>query len=266
MINATQLFKAGINAASNNAPALLTAFGAVGSVTTAVLAGKASFEACQKISDELTVRNAKRDASEPYIKTLSKTDAVKLVWPLYIAAVSSGVVTIGAIVLAHRVSSRRAAVIAAAYALNEGKLEEYQDKVKEKFGIKKEKETRDEIAQDAVDEYYDSNEVIFSPTDGKVLIRDEYSGRFFWSSIPEIDNAVNMANQEMLLNNSVSLSEFYDSIGLPHVSTSDYVGWNTRNRVEIDWSTCTTPDKTRAVHSFAFVNEPVMNPGANASF
>lgn len=265
MINVQSLFKAGMASASSNAPALLTAFGAVGAVGTAILAGKASFEAAGNIREATIDNNLDIEEGEDLV-LLTRQEQFKLVWPLYVPAVTSGVFTVSAIVLAHRVSSKRAAVIAAAYALNEGKLEEYQEKVKEKFGVKKETEVRDEIAQDRVDHDYHEGTVIFSPLDGKVLIRDEYSGRFFWSSIEEVNKAVNEANQELLINNSVTLSEFYDTLGLEHVSTSDYVGWNTRNRVEVNWSTCTTPDKSKAVHSFEFVNEPMLNPGSNASF
>lgn len=253
--------------ATANAPALLTAFGVVGTVTTSILAGKASFEAYEKIAlereeqlDALATRE-ERDAYE-----MSKTDKIKLVYPLYIPAVVTGTMTVSAIILAHRVSSKRAAVIAAAYALNEGKLEEYQTKVKEKLGIKDEQTVRDEIAQDHINEEYEDGEVIFSPLDGKVLIRDDYSGRFFWSSIEEINKAVNEINMEIITADYETLSNFYRAIGLTPVSTSDYVGWNTRNRLELSWSTCTTPDGKTPVHSFEFVNPPVLEPGANASF
>lgn len=266
MIDINNLFKTGVNVLSDNAPALLTAFGAVGAVTTAVLTGKASFEAAHKIVEAEVGRSLEKTGQADNHFPLTNTEKVKLVWPLYISAVSSGVLTCGAIVMAHRVSSRRAAVIAAAYALNEGKLEEYQEKVKEKFGVKKEKELRDDLVADAVERDYDEGTVIFSPLDGKVLIRDDYSGRFFYGTIEEVNRAVNEVNHQIIMDDSVTLSEFYGRIGLESVSTSDYFGWNTSERCEIDWSTTTTPDGATPVHSFAFVNPPIMNPGRNDSF
>lgn len=267
MININKLVKSGVDAATNNAPALLTAFGTVGVVTTALLTGKASFQAAKKIADAESVANMKRTAGEERV-VLSKEEKFRLVWTLYIAPVSTGVLTCGAVVMAHRVSSRRAAVLAAAYALNEGKLEEYQEKVKEKFGVKKEQDVRDSVAQDRVDRDYKEGTVIFDPMEGKVLVRDDYSGRFFWSSVEDVNRAVNEINREINLNVSgyQTVSDFYDILDLEHVSVSDYFGWNTECPLELTWSTTTTPDQKHAVHSFEFVNTPIMNPGSRDSF
>lgn len=275
MINVNQLFKTGVNAMTNNAPVLLTAFGAVGVVGTAVLTGKATFEAADRIR-EAKLEKAEEIASsggivtdESYADLLTTQDKVKLVWPLYIGAVSSGALSCGAIVMSHRISSKRAAVLAAAYALNESKLEEYQEKVKEKFGIKKEKETRDEIAQDKVTHDVETGAAkLYDTSGGKVWLKDEYTGRYFQGSIEDINRAVNEINREVInsMSSSVTLSAFYDLIELEHVSTSDHFGWNTNELCEIEWSTCTTPDGKQAVHVFEFVNPPIMNPGDNASF
>ena len=265
MINVNQLFRTGVNALTNNSPAILTAFGAVGVVGTAVLTAKASFEAAQKIADAEFV-NKQENGFEA--TPLTKQDKVKLVWPLYISAVSSGALSCGAIVMSHRISSRRAAVLAAAYALNENKLEEYQDKIKEKFGVKKEKETRDELAQDKVTRDVETGTLVLDPNEGRVMLKDEYSGRYFYGQIEDVNRAVNELNREIInsMGGSTSLSNFYDLIGLEHVSTSDHFGWNTDELCEIDWSTCTTPDGTKAVHVFDFVNPPILNPGDRNSF
>lgn len=257
------LIQTGARMANANAPALLTAFGAVGTVTTAVLAGKASFEAARRIDEAQRYHNLEEKSHD-----FTKTEKVKLVWPLYIPAAVSGTTTVGAIILSHRVSSRRAAALAAAYALSEGRLEEYQDKVKEKFGIKKEKEARDEIVQQRVTKDHESGLYSFDPSAGKVWIKDAYSGRPFLGSIEDVNRAVNEINREIInsVGSSASLSDFYDLVGLEHVSTSDYFGWNTDELCEIDWSTATTPDGRIAVHVFEFVNPPVLNPDRRSSF
>lgn len=269
MINFNQSMKAVSNVLSDNGPAILTAFGAVGVVTTAVLAGKASFKAAE------VIREAKLEKADVLTKSdetilgpieLTKSEAVKLVWPLYIGAVSAGVLSCGAIVMSHRISSRRAAVLAAAYALNQDKLEEYQDKIKEKFGVKKEGEARAELTQKRVDRDFAPSEVLLDPNGNKVLVREDYTGRFFWSTIETVNRAVNEINHEINMNGSARMSDFYDLLGLSHVSTSDYFGWTHEDRLELEWNTCTTPDGTIPVHSFEYVNHPVMNPGREATF
>lgn len=266
MINVHQMTRVAMNGLTSNAPTILTAFGAVGVIGTAVLTAKASFEAAKKISDAEFVRKQEDGFdAEPF----TKAEKIKLVWPLYIGAISSGAVSCAAIVLSHRISSRRAAVLAAAYALNESKLEEYQDKIKEKFGVKKEKEARDELAQEKVTHDIETGAAkIYDPSAGKVWIKDEYTGRYFQSTIEDINKAVNDINREIInsMGSSATLSAFYDLIELEHVSTSDHFGWNTNELCEIDWSTTTTPDGKVAVHVFEFVNPPILNPGDSHSF
>lgn len=264
MLNLNALVRTGINTLSSNSPAILTAFGAVGVVGTAVLTAKASFEAADRIAKEEFKRKLEHGEPTPF----TKVEKVKLVWPLYITAVSSGVLSCGAIVMSHRISSRRAAVLAAAYAMNEKKLDEYQEKVKQKFGLAKEKDARDEIQQEKIARDVENGQMFLDPNAGKVWIKDDYTGRYFQGNIEDINRAVNEINREVLnsMGNSATLSNFYESIDLEPVSTSDYFGWNTNELCEIDWSTCTTPDGKTAVHVFEFVNPPILNPGSNASF
>lgn len=261
-MNITSLFKTGLRMANSNAPVILTAFGVVGVATTSVLVAKASFEAADRIRKEQEDRFVKAG----FQSSLEKSEKIRLVWPLYISAVSSGVLSCGAIIMSHRISSRRAAMLAAAYALNEGRLEEYQEKIKEKFGVKKEREARDEVIQEKINRHYDETEVLFHPTDGKVLIREDYTGRFFWSSIEAVNKAVNEINALVIQEGSARLSDFYDLLGLSHVSTSDYFGFTKHDLVQLDWNTSTTPDGQTPVHTFEYVNHPVMDPERDASF
>jgi hypothetical protein len=267
MLNPTHMFRSGVQVLTDNAPAILTAFGAVGAVGTAVLAGKASYEACGKVRNEIDSR-FEEARTDPTVETeLTRTEIIKIVWPLYVPAVTTGTVTVAAILMSHRISSKRAAALAAAYALNQDKLEEYQDKVKEKLGVKKEKEARTELTQERINRDWNENsEMVVDANDGKVWLREDYTGRFFKGTIEDIKHAVNEVNHTILSERSVRMSDFYDLIGLSHVSTSDYFGWTANERLEIEWDTCTTPDGKIAVHSFEYVNHPVMNPEREATF
>lgn len=264
----SDLFKSGVKMANANAPALLTAFGAVGTVTTAVLTARATFQAAERIREAQIEKNL--EGAGPF-NPLTKTEQVKLVWPLYIGAVSSGVLSCGSIIMAHRVSSRRAAALAAAYALSEGRLEEYQDKVKEKFGVKKEKEARDEIAADKVQEIGDAGFHFANPLSGKVWIMEAYTGRPFLSTVENVKRAVNEINHRVQSDGSARLSDFYDVLNeidpvanLDHVSTSDRFGWTREDLMSIDWATTTSPDGNLAVHVFEYVGGPIMDPEREA--
>lgn len=262
-----ELIQNGQKLATTHAPALLTAFGAVGVASTAVLAGRAAYASHDRILTERLSRVPEdTESDEITLEPLNRSETVRLVWPLYIPAATTGAFTVAAIILAHRVNSKRAAVMVAAYALNEGKLEEYKNKVEEVFGEKKAQELSDNLVQDRVNSQYKEGEVIFSPLDGKIMIRDEYSGRFFWSTREVVDRAVNEINAEIIQNDYCTLTDFYSLVDLSPVSTSDHFGWNTNERCEINWTTCTTPDGNTPVHSFDFVNPPIMDPGDRRSF
>lgn len=266
MFNVPQVFKSGVDTLTEHAPAILTAFGVVGTVGTAVLTAKATFEAADILREAEQAESLSLTGQTDNTIEIPKTEKVKLVWLCYLPAVTLGTASVAAIIMSHRISSKRAAVLAAAYALNQDKLEEYQDKVKEKLGVKKEKDIRTELTQDKIDRDYPGNEVVFLEDDNKVLIREDYTGRFFKGRREEVEHAVNEVNHTIMREGSVRMSDFYDLIGISHVSTSDHFGWTTNERLEIEWDTCTTPDKTRAVHSFDYVNPPVMNPEASATF
>lgn len=52
------------------------------------------------------------------------------------------------------------------------------------------------------------------------------SGRVFESDLNTIEKAINKVNREMTYDMYISLSDFYDELGLDHTDISDQIGWN----------------------------------------
>lgn len=267
MFQPSALFKTGMHFVNENAPAILTAFGAIGVVGTAVLTGKASYEACNVIGEAQYEHNQEEKSHD-----FTNMEKAKLVWTLYIPAVTTGTVSIAAIVMSHRISSKRIAVLAAAYAMSEDKRKEYEEKIREKFGIKKEGEARDEMAQARVTQDFADGEpqALFTPMDGLVLIKEEYTRTYFWSTLEKVNQAVNMVNAEMNAETDpkkkfATMDDFYKKLGLENTSMSHAFGWTAEDYLSIEWHTCTTPDGKTAVHSFEYVGGPVMNPSRAAA-
>ena len=223
---------------SDNSPAILTALGVTGALTTAVLTGRASFNASRILAEEdLAARLAGPDGANG----LETREQFELVWKLYIPAVASGIVTVTCIIAANRIGTRRAAALATAYAISEKAFDQYKDKVIEKFGEKKEQTVRDEIAQEkiAANPQGDKQVIIAS---GDVLCYDCYSGRYFTSNMEAIRKAKNDINERVLHDSYCSLSEFYERVGLSKTSVSDEVGWNSTKLMELDISTTLSDD------------------------
>jgi hypothetical protein len=234
-VNAANFFKQFEKFVQDNSPSILTAIGVVGTISTAYLTGKASFKAAEVIAKE----NARfAPQGEPYLSLREKFEQT---WTLYIPAVGTGAMTIACIVCANRIGNRRAAAMAAAYSLSEKAFTEYKEKVVEKIGENKERAVRDELAQDRVNRA-PKTEVIISGG-GEVLCYDEYSGRYFESSMEEIKKAQNDTNYRIINDGFASLGDFYERLGLPSTKYSEEVGWNTDHPLEITFSTTMSDDQ-----------------------
>lgn len=224
--------------ADENSVVILTATGATGVVITSYLTGRASFKAALIIEKEEMAYVRETDG----IGKLGYKDKAALVWPLYIPAVGVGSVTITSILLANRLSSKRAAALAAAYGISERAFSEYKEKVVEKLGQTKELAIREDIAQDRVNNNpVVAKEVIIAGT-GEVLCYDSLTGRYFESNVETIKKAMNDINYRIMNHGHESLSAFYDEIGLPATSYSDEVGWNSNELLEVVFSTTMSSD------------------------
>lgn len=222
--------------AIDNSPTILTTVGVVGTITTAVLTGKATYSA---VLSEL--EDWPGWPMEDYKHGLpSAKERVRRHWKLYIPAVGSGVFTITAIVGANRIGTRRAAGIAAAFTLSEKAFVEYKEKVFEKLGADKERALRDELAQDRVNRTPGSTQVFISGTD--VLCLDAYTGRYFQSNMESLRAAQNSVNSEVINNSYASLTDLYNALGIPKTIASDEVGWNTEHMLDLKFSTTLTED------------------------
>jgi Family of unknown function (DUF6353) len=226
----------------NHSTTILTGIGVGGTVATAVLTGRASFKAARIIEQEKLLFQDEVEAARLIDAELSRTTKVKLVWKQYLPPVASGVVTVTAIVVANKISSKKIAALAVAGGISERALQEYKEKVVERLGAKQNEKLRDEIAQDRVSNApINSKEVILAGT-GEVLCYDMLSGRYFQSTVEEIKRAENKVNFEIVQFMRASLSEFYDEIGLPPTPFTDSVGWNANNPIELALSTVMSPD------------------------
>lgn len=247
--NVAKFFKGVQMAVSRRSPEILTGIGIAGMVTTTVLAVKATPKALQLIEEEkrsriknATVEEA-RDWSEAGGIKITPVEYVKICWKPYIPAMVTGVFSVACLVGASSVNARRNAAIATAYKLSETALSEYKEKVVETIGEKKEKAIQEKVAQSKIDSNpVSKNEVIITDK-GETLFYDAVSGRYFKSDIETVRQAINELNRRMMYENYISLTEFYDAIGLEQTKLSDELGWNLDNGlIEADFSSRISDD------------------------
>lgn len=235
---------------SKHSPEILTSLGIAGMITTTVLAVRATPKA-------LKLREV---AEEEKGEELTPIETVKVAWKPYIPAVTTGAVSIACLVGANSVNARRNAALATAYKLSEAAYAEYRDKVVETVGEKKERTVREKVANEQIKKHPVTQSEIVSTGKGKTLCFDPYSGRYFTNDIETIRRAANNLNEQMLnsITGYMSLSDFYDEIGLAHTEISHDIGWNTSNIIKLDISAHVTDDGQSAI-VVGYINPPRYN-------
>lgn len=248
----TKFIKDAQKAVVKRSPEILTGLGVAGLVTTTVLAVKATPKALRLIEMAedhgigITSKNGDPDWER---RPLTKLETVKVAWKPYIPAAVTGAVSIACIIGASSVHARRNAALATAYQLSTTALSEYKEKVVETIGEEKEKVIREKIAQDKIDrdpikESIEKEMVIIGS--GEVLFLEPVSMQCFKSDIESVRKILNDINFRLTtgMEEYISLSEFYDEIGLPHTSISDDIGWNLGRdgQLEADFLAAKTTD------------------------
>lgn len=252
----SRLAKQASKALADNSPVILTALGVTGTVTTAYLAGKASFKAPGVLRDE---EERRERVKIPVLEARPITPRQKfeLLWKLYIPAVASGTATVCCIIAANYVGTKRAAALAAAYTLSAEAAAEYRRQVVNRIGAVEEREVTRAVAQQQVREKPPTSLVLVG--DGDVLCHDATSGRYFKSDKETLRRAANDIAYQVLHSDFATVEEFYKKIKLEPTSSSSEFGWNTENQIELLFSPVETPDG-RPCLSFDFAVIPVYQP------
>lgn len=233
--NLTKVFNGVKIATVKHSPEILMGIGITGMVTTTVMAVRATPKALMLIEVEKRRLNrelleeAKKSGCEEcnQITRLEPVDLIKATWKCYIPAGITGIVSIACLIGASSVNARRNTALATAYTLSETTLRDYQKKVIETIGEKKEQTVRDAVAKEHIErDPVENKEVIFSGR-GNTLCYDSISGRYFRSDMDAIKKAENELDARLRNEMYISLNEFYYEIGLEPLSViGDDLGWN----------------------------------------
>lgn len=232
-----------------NAPTILTCVGAVGVVATTVTAVKATPKALQLL--EL--------AEEQKGGSLTNLDKFRIAGPVYIPTVVIGVSTLACVFGANALNKRQQASLVSAYAMLDSSYKEYKKKVKELHGDEAANEITEKIAEDK----YDKNTV---EGDGKELFYDEFSGRFFRSTLEKVQRAEYELNRDLVMRDWVMLNEFYEYLGIPKVENGDAIGWSTCMNMEMYWQSWidfsnrkTVTDDGKEYYIITMFEEPMLD-------
>lgn len=241
-----------VRATAKNSPAILAGFAIVGVGATGFSVYKATLKAVDVIdnknesieelgNDSEYLSDDEFKAQRKQIYICFAKDMIKLYWPSALCAVA----TIASIIGIRSIDKKRQAALAAALSLTESRFQDYQDKVKETLGERKEQKVRDEIAKDKVYEQPPVENQVIRTGKGDVLCLDAMSGRYFTSNADYIRGRVNVLNQRLLSEMFISLNDLYYELELPTIKIGEDIGWNVNNDglISVDFTSALTEDE-----------------------
>lgn len=193
-----------------NASTILTCAGGIGVLTTAVLAAKATPKALNLIEE------AKHEKGED----LTIFETVCAAGPAYIPTVVTGAATVACVFGANVLNKRTQASLMSGYALLDRSFKDYKNKVEELYGEDANEHVKSEIAKDD----YDEEDI--DVYDDKQLFYDEYSRRYFQSTIEDVQRAEYRLNREINMRGWFELNEFYELLDIPPLKGGEGLGWS----------------------------------------
>lgn len=217
--------------ANKHIPEICTGFGVGGMFTAIGLSIYATPKALRLIEEAKT----EDDSIE-----LNAIDIVRITWKPYVPAIVTATLSTICLVGGCSVGVRRNAALASAANVSAMALRDFREATNNSVGEKKLKEIEGKVAEKKLQENPVSDTVIYAGPGGKALFYDELSNQYFESDRETIRKVINDLNWQMGYGSEtyISLSQFYDALGLRHTTFSDIIGWNIRDgNIELNLTT-----------------------------
>lgn len=229
---------------AKNSPAILTGIGLISLGGAVVFSGQATLKAKSIITDleydEYLRARGEEESCD--IRPVPKIEIVKKVLPVYIPTILMVGISAACMIGSTRISAKRTAVLTGLYSASEVALKEYQAKVIEQIGEKKELKVQDAVVQEHIDQNpVSSNQVIITGK-GDSLCYDTWSGRYFYSDYEKVRKAANDVNYDVISEMWVSMNEMYYYLGLQPIEGGSDVGFDVDHRLEFRLSSHLTDD------------------------
>lgn len=240
-----------------HSPEILVVAGVIGTVTSAIMACKATLKVNDVIDEtketietihDCIGKGLKTADGEEYTQEVANKDLtivyIQTGWKfakLYGPAVLLGVASIGCMVGSNQILRKRNIALGAAFTAIDKSFKEYRGRVIEKFGKDLDRELRfntksKQIEETVVDENGKESTVtktveIVDPN----VTHSIYSvvfceGNTGWTKNAELNKVFllqqqNYANDKLRLNGVLTLNEVYDMIGAPRTAYGQLAGW-----------------------------------------
>lgn len=219
-----------------NSPVILSVAAGVGTITTAILVGKASYQAANVIR-EYEENNAPAINPKERLK-----DRTRLVWKLYIPSTISTVSTVACVIGANRMETKKTIAANAVLAVTERAYSDYRNKIVEELGPRKDQSIRDKVVADQVTNNPPPSQEVLITGPGNVLCCELFTMRYFACDMEKLRRANNELNSKLLKHDYATLDDFYYMLGLSPTTTSGNIGWQSDKLMDLIFSTTLSDD------------------------
>lgn len=242
-----------------HSPEILVAVGVVGTITSAVMACKATLKVNDIIDEtkdliddihEAVVEEKHTSDGELYTQEIANHDLfivyAKTGWKLvklYGPAVAVGVTSIGCMLASNNILRKRNVALAAAYTAVETSFKDYRNRLIERFGENGKALDRElrynikakEIEERIVDENGSETTVtktveVMDPNNRSIYSVVFCEGNLGWTRNAELNKVFliqtqNHLNDKLKANGFLTLNEVYDSLGFQRTAYGQIAGW-----------------------------------------
>lgn len=196
-----------------HSPEILTGLGVAGMFASVILSVRATTKATKAVEAKKKELNKEK---------LTVGETIKATWKYYIPTAITLAGSTACVIGANSVNTRRNAALAAAYTLSETALQEYQDKVKDVVGERKENDIRADIERDKLRADPPRATQVEFVGQGDQLFKDSISGRYFRSTYEKVMRAERDLQRQMLPGRDpfdiddgyITMDDIYISLGL----------------------------------------------------
>lgn len=156
-------------------------------------------------------------------KPTSKKETAKLIWKPVLKTAAPFITTEFAIFMSNRSNKKTIMALQAATIMLNTDRKAVREKILEKMGKTKGKDTISEIAKDQAKKS-DSREV-YQTGHGDLLCYDVFSGRYFRSSQMHIERIILDFDKTLVDGGEVCINDIFIGIGLPPITVGDLFVW-----------------------------------------
>lgn len=224
------LIKSGLNSSRawifNHSSELEIGFGIMGFATAIGFGVRAGMKAAPEIE---------KRKKELGVEKLTPKETVQTVGKMFIPTVGTAVASSVLVIHGTKSLNKANAALATAYSITEAAFKDYQEKVVEVVGEKKEKQIRDEISKEAITKNPPpaNTELMINTGYGKCIAYEPITKKYILTSPEAIYKAVNNYNRRLIGEMWLPFNEFTYDIGIQPTAECDIIGNDVDHPLEV---------------------------------